>query len=307
MVVIVASEPLCSRPPLRGNQTGGGSVPDGLSAAGHSRPVVSQVGEHSGPETDRGTTGGRRRDSDTIHRVLIIDDDPETIRVVSQALSADGIRVDSARGGRLGLSQARTGPYELVLLELLLPNCNGFFLLRDMIAARPDQRVLVVSALNDVQSKVTCLEIGAADFVAKPFELAELRARVRMLLRQPVPFTTEQRFLRTGRVTLELVTRVADSGNGPVRLSEREFLLLAHLMRRQGKVCTRKELLREVWGYQYDPGTNVVDVCVRRLRAKLGADVIQTMRAAGYCFPSLFQTGDEAETAGEAVTPVEVM
>jgi DNA-binding response OmpR family regulator len=216
-------------------------------------------------------------------RVLVVDDEPRIVSFVSRALSAEGFHVDGALDGSRGLELATTGEYELVVLDLLLPSLDGETLLQELMAARPSQRVLVLSALSDVETKVRCLEFGASDYVSKPFSLAELVARIRARLRQPAS-GPEQRLLYVRGVTLDLTRRVADAGAGPVSLSEREFLLLEHLMRRDGEVCSRERLLADVWGYSFDPGSNVVDVCVGRLRAKLGADVIETVRNVGYRF-----------------------
>jgi len=221
-----------------------------------------------------------------VARILVIDDEPRIVNFVTRALEAEGYRVDSALDGALGLELARTGRHELILLDLLLPSVNGVSVLKGILAHTPDQRVIVLSALTDVQSKVRCLELGASDYLPKPFELAELLARVRARLRHPNG-TLPDRVLRAGRVTLELLRRTADSGSGPVGLSEREFLLLQHLMRRSDQVCTREELLGDVWGYTFDPGTNVVDVYVGRLRAKLGSGVIETVRNVGYCLQTV--------------------
>jgi DNA-binding response OmpR family regulator len=216
-------------------------------------------------------------------RVLVVDDEPRIVSFVSRALSAEGFQVDGAMDGARGLELARTGSYELVVLDLLLPILDGTSVLQELLESRPTQRVLVLSALSDVETKVRCLEYGASDYVSKPFSLAELVARIRARLRQPAS-GPERRVLRVRGVTLDLTRRVADSGAGPVTLSEREFLLLEHLMRGDGEVCTRQRLLADVWGYSFDPSSNVVDVCVGRLRAKLGADVIETVRNVGYRF-----------------------
>lgn len=216
-------------------------------------------------------------------RVLVVDDEPRITSFVARALSAEGLQVDAAQDGRRGLELARTGRYGLVVLDLLLPGANGKSLLRDLMQSRPEQRVLVLSALSDVESKVECLELGASDYLPKPFSIAELVARVRARLRQPASGPGE-RHLRLGGVRLDLVRRVADAGSGEVSLPEREFLLLRHLMMLGGDVCGRQRLLDEVWGYGFDPGSNVVDVCVGRLRARLGAEVIETVRGVGYRF-----------------------
>jgi DNA-binding response OmpR family regulator len=218
-----------------------------------------------------------------VARVLVVDDEPRIADFVSRALTAEGFRVDAAPDGVRGLELARSGRYELVVLDLLLPGRDGVSVLRELMDARPEQRVLVLSALSDVRSKVECLELGASDYLPKPFALAELVARIRARLRQPAS-GPDERFLRRGGVTLDLVRRVADAGTGPVVLSEREFLMLRNLMLRSGDVCSRQRLLEEVWGFGFDPGSNVVDVCVGRVRAKLGPEVIETVRGVGYRF-----------------------
>jgi DNA-binding response OmpR family regulator len=218
-----------------------------------------------------------------VARVLVVDDEPRIVDFVSRALSAEGFQVDDAHDGMRALELAKTGSYELVVLDLLLPHLDGVSVLEDLMESRPDQRVLVLSALSDVETKVRCLEVGASDYLSKPFSLAELIARVRARLRQPAA-GPRHRFLRAGGVTLDLTRRVAEAGGRRVTLSEREFLLLEHLMRQEGEVCTRQRLLADVWDYSFDPGSNVVDVCVGRLRAKLGGDVIETVRNVGYRF-----------------------
>ena len=139
----------------------------------------------------------------------------------------------------------------------------------------------MLSAISDVEAKVRCLDLGAADYLTKPFSLAELLARIRTRVRDqsaaPPP-----KHLRVGGLMLDLQRQAAGRGDGLVSLANREFLLLEHLMRNAGGVCTREELLAAVWGYSFDPGTNVVDVYVGRLRSKLGADVVETVRNVGY-------------------------
>jgi DNA-binding response OmpR family regulator len=217
-----------------------------------------------------------------VSRVLVIDDEPKIVSFITRALTARGFDVDSVADGTRGLELARSGGYAVVVLDLRLPDLDGIEVLRRTLAERPEQQVIVLSALFDVETKVQCLDLGAADYITKPFSLMELLARVRRRVRQRV--AEGERFLRAGRLTLDLRTRTADVGDGPVRLSAREFLLLQHLVRRREEICTREELLGDVWGYSFDPGTNVVDVCVRRLRAKLGGDLIETVRTLGYCF-----------------------
>ena len=213
----------------------------------------------------------------------MVDDEPRIVNFVSRALAAEGFQVDGAHDGIRALELASTGSYELVVLDLLLPHHDGMSVLQGLMVTRPDQRVLVLSALSDVETKVRCLEFGASDYLSKPFSLAELIARVRARLRQPGA-GPRHRFLHEGGLTLDLTRRVAEVDGRRATLSEREFLLLEHLMREEGEVCSRQRLLADVWGYSFDPGSNVVDVCVGRLRAKLGGDVIETVRNVGYRF-----------------------
>jgi DNA-binding response OmpR family regulator len=216
-------------------------------------------------------------------RVLVIDDEPNVASFVGRALRAKGFAVDVALGGERGLEAALDGGHALIVLDLRMRDVSGLVILRQVMRARPDQRVLVLSAASDVDVKVRCLELGAADFVAKPFELAELVARVRAHVRRhaqapPAPV----QYLRAGRLTLDLLRRSVDLGGRAVSLSEREFGVLRHLMTRAGRPCTREELLAAVWDMDFDPQTNVVDVYVHRLRDKLGPDVIRTLRNLGY-------------------------
>ena len=213
----------------------------------------------------------------------MIDDEPRIVSFVSRALSAEGFQVDGVHDGIRALEMASSGSYELIVLDLLLPHLDGMSVLQGLMEARPDQRVLVLSALSDVETKVRCLELGASDYLSKPFSLAELVARVRARLRQP-SVGPHHRFLRGGPFTLDLSRRTVEMNGRSVTLSEREFLLLEHLMRQEGEVCSRQRLLADVWGYSFDPGSNVVDVCVGRLRSKLGGDVIETVRNVGYRF-----------------------
>jgi DNA-binding response OmpR family regulator len=211
-------------------------------------------------------------------RILVIDDEQRILRFVVRGLQAEGYQVDSADNGVDGLGSALTGQYDLVVLDLLMPGLDGAAVLSRLLAARPAQAVIVLSCLTAAAIKVRCLELGAEDYLAKPFSLDELLARVRVRLRSAGRTTS----LVVGRLRLDLIRREADSGAGPVPLAEREFLLLLELMQSPGQIVSKQRLLSAVWHYDFDPGSNVVDVYVRRLRAKLGADAIVTMRGEGY-------------------------
>jgi DNA-binding response OmpR family regulator len=213
-------------------------------------------------------------------RILLIDDEPRILDFVSRGLQSEGFEVDVAPNGAQGLEMAMSGRYDVIVLDLLMPGLDGTSVLRQVVDRRPDQPVIILSALGDADSKVGCLDLGADDYLTKPFVLDELiariRARLRVLARPSVPK------LVAGRLTLDVVRREADPGSGPVGLAEREFLLLQELMKNAGGTVSKERLLNSVWGYNFDPGTNVLDVYVRRLRAKLGADLIQTVRGEGY-------------------------
>lgn len=223
-------------------------------------------------------------------RLLVMDDEPRIRNFVARGLSAEGHHVDMAADGQEGLRKALAESYHLVILDLLMPGEDGVTALRKLLASKPEQPVLVLSCLADPATKVECFDLGAADYMAKPFSFDELLARVRARLRdeerrasvrdsghQPGGFTR-----RAGRVTLDLLRREVDVGNGGLPLTEREFLLLAELLDRPGEVVSKQRLLSSVWGYHFDPDSNLVDVCVWRLRTKLGHDLIKTVRGRGY-------------------------
>ena len=214
-------------------------------------------------------------------RLLVIEDEQRIRAFLGRALGAEGFSVVGAADGEDGLAVALRGDCDLVLLDLLLPRVDGFAVLRRLGSERPELPVLVVSARADVETKVRGFELGARDYLTKPFSLDELLARIRVhLRRQPVPVGS---VLTVGDVTLDLARRQAWIGEAVAELSDREFKLLHHLLEHAGEVVSRERLLSNVWGYHFDPGSNVVDVCVRRLRRKLGPGApIETVRNAGY-------------------------
>lgn len=215
-----------------------------------------------------------------LRRILVVDDEPRILDFVARGLRREGFVVDVAADGKEGLGRAVDGSYDLVILDLLMPGLDGLSVLRGTLARKPDQPVIVLSALSDVRSKVDCLELGAEDYLAKPFSFTELLARVHARLRAADRHPAAH--LSTGRLRLDLLRREVDAGWGPIALAEREFLLLRELMRHPGTTVDKQRLLEAVWGFRFDPASNVVDVCVRRLRSKLGADAITTVRGEGY-------------------------
>jgi DNA-binding response OmpR family regulator len=215
--------------------------------------------------------------------VLVIEDERKMASVLDRALASAGFHVTVAANGQGGLDALDERGYALVILDLLLPDVDGLAVLAQARSIAPDTPVLVLSAVTDVRSKVICLDLGACDYVAKPCELAELVARVRVRIGRPDALNRHH--LRRGRHVLDLQRRrmLPDRGE-PIALTTREFVLLQYLMERAGETCSREELLEHVWGYTFDPGTNVVDVCVGRVRHKLGEDCVVTVRNVGYCF-----------------------
>jgi DNA-binding response OmpR family regulator len=216
-------------------------------------------------------------------RILLIEDETRIQAFVRRGLEAEGYGVVTADDGPDGLSLARSGEWDLVVLDLLLPGMNGLRVLQELHRERPQLPVVVLSARGDLRTKLKGFELGATDYVSKPFALDELLARIRVQLRRTVPPGDEEHVLHAGRVLLDLARRQARVGEVVTDLSDREFRLLHHLLLHAGEVISRERLLADVWGYDFDPGSNVVDVCVRRLRQKLGPDAhIETIRHAGY-------------------------
>jgi two-component system, OmpR family, response regulator len=215
-------------------------------------------------------------------RILIVEDEARIRAFLARAFEAEGFVVDVVGDGEQGLARASTGHYDLVILDLLLPGRSGLEALRDLHDLRAELPVLILSARSDLPTKLRSFELGAVDYVAKPFSLDELLARARVQLRR-ARVTDDNAEIRVGRLVLDLARRQARVGDSLADLSDREFRLLHFLMQHVGEVVSRERLLSEVWGYDFDPRSNVVDVCVRRLRRRLGPDApIETVRNAGY-------------------------
>lgn len=213
--------------------------------------------------------------------VLVIEDESRIRSFLAHALEADGFAVDRADNGRDGLERALRGTHDLVILDLLLPRLDGLSVLRELRRRSPDLPVVIVSARTDLPTKLRGFDLGANDYLAKPFAVDELLARVRVQLR--ARGAGYDGVLETGTLLLDVPCRRARIGDDEIDLSDREFRLLHHLVKHAGEVVTRDSILSAVWGYHFDPRSNVVDVCVRRLRRKLGDDApIQTVRHAGY-------------------------
>ena len=213
-------------------------------------------------------------------RVLIAEDEPRIASFIEKGLRAHGFTTTVAPDGRTARAAARSGDFDLMVLDIGLPGMDGFEVLRSLRAERCTIPVIVLTARDSVQDTVAGLEGGADDYMPKPFRFEELLARVRLRLaggRAP-----EVTVLTCGDLSLDLRTRRAGVGGRTVDLSAREFALAETFLRHPGQVLAREQLLSHVWGYDFDPGSNVVDVYVRYLRRKLGSDRIQTVRGMGY-------------------------
>jgi DNA-binding response OmpR family regulator len=217
-------------------------------------------------------------------RILVVEDERPIAEFVQRGLEADGYSVACAYDGDQGLALARTKDFGLVLLDVLLPKLSGLEVLKAIREGDETLPVIMLTALAETDDVVTGLDLGASDYLTKPFAFGELLARVRAHLRQPGQANAIS--LEIGGINLDFRTREVHRSGRPVKLTAREFELLAYLMRHPDQVLSRAQILNAVWGYDYDPGTNVLDVYVGYLRRKLeaadGITPIETVRSAGY-------------------------
>jgi DNA-binding response OmpR family regulator len=213
-------------------------------------------------------------------RILIVEDEPRLASFLEKGLRANGFTTTTVHDGFQATVLAQDSEFDLMVLDLGLPGKDGLSVLRDVRAAGNRMPVLILSARDDTEIKVAGLERGADDYVTKPFRFEELLARVRVRLRQDG--TPERTVLEAGDVVLDLRTRRASVDGASIELSAREFTMLEVFLRHPGQVLSREQLLSHVWGYDHDPGSNVVDVYVGYLRRKLGKERIATVRGMGY-------------------------
>jgi DNA-binding response OmpR family regulator len=218
--------------------------------------------------------------------ILVIEDEPGIRDFLEQGLGDLGFRVTSAADGESGAVLALTGDHELVVLDLMLPDRSGLDVLAEIRSVTRQLPVIVLTALGGTEDRITGLDAGATDYVVKPFSVAELAARIRAQLRSRSDAQATR--LRSGPVELDLLSRKVWLSGTPAHLSATEFELLAYFVQNAGRVLTRAQILRAVWGYEHDPGTNVVEVYIGYLRRKLRDGErefpLVTIRSVGYRF-----------------------
>ncbi|SOC56862.1 response regulator transcription factor [Ornithinimicrobium cerasi] len=221
-----------------------------------------------------------------MHHILVAEDEEGIARVIERGLRSEGYRTTVVGDGLAALEVATGGDVDLVVLDVGLPRMDGFTVLRMLRTMEEPVPIIMCTARDSVEDTVSGLDQGADDYLAKPFRVEELLARVRLRLRQAEVLRTgvQDEVLQAGGVSLDVAARTATVGERPVDLSAREFTLARELMEHAGHVLSREQLLDRVWGYEVTGSSNVVDVYVRYLRTKLGAERITTVRGIGYRF-----------------------
>ncbi len=214
-------------------------------------------------------------------RILIVEDEARIASFLVKGLKAQGYATEVAATGGDGFARARSGEFDLMILDLGLPDRDGLTVLRDLRDRDRRLPVVILTARDDVADTVSGFESGANDYVTKPFKFDELLARIRVRLRESAP-APEESVLRVEGAALDLRTRRALVGDRDLELSAREFALAEFFFRHPGQVLSREQILSSVWGYDFDPGSNVVDVYVGYLRKKLGPNLITSVRGMGY-------------------------
>lgn len=219
------------------------------------------------------------------HKILIVEDDEATASFIAKGMDEAGFTVDRVDNGRDGLFQASDGSYDAIILDRMLPNMDGMSVLGALRAAKVETPIIILSALGTPEDRVNGLLAGSDDYLVKPFTFAELLARVNLLVRKGAS-TEVETSLTCGNLQLDLLLRKVTRGEKTIDLQPREFRLLEYLMRHSDQVVTRTMLLEGVWDYHFDPGTNVIDVHISRLRRKLDDGheypLLHTVRGAGY-------------------------
>jgi two-component system OmpR family response regulator len=234
----------------------------------------------------RQLAGGEDGDGAMAQKILIVEDDTATAAYLAKGLIEEGFTVDQAANGRDGLFLATDGGYDAIVLDRMLPGMDGMAVLAALRAAKIDTPVIILSALASADDRVEGLTAGSDDYLVKPFAFAELLARLRLLLRRGAASQAAEIRLVCDDLEMDLLARKVKRAGVQIDLQPREFRLLEYLMRHKGQVVTRTMLLEGVWDYHFDPGTNVIDVHVSRLRRKIDDSfdkpILHTVRGAGY-------------------------
>lgn len=216
--------------------------------------------------------------------ILIVEDEPRISAFIEKGLQSNGFTTTVVRDGNSAIDLILGGEFDLVVLDLGLPGKDGLVVVEEVRGQGGQIPILILTARDDINDKVSGFESGADDYLTKPFRFEELLVRIRARLRSAAPTAPAQAemVIRFGNITLDLRTRRLRVDDRLVELSAREFTLVEIFLRHPGQVMSRQQLLDRVWGYDYDPGSNIVDVYVGYLRKKLGNDVIETVRGMGY-------------------------
>jgi two-component system OmpR family response regulator len=219
-------------------------------------------------------------------RVLVVEDDKDVAHYIIKGLNEAGHTTDHASEGKQGLFLATTEHYDVMILDRMLPNVDGTTIINTMRACDIQIPVLFLSAKNKVEDRVTGLRSGADDYLTKPFAFEELLARIELLALRKQPLAQQSTTLESADLCVDLLARTVKRGDDNIELQAREFRLLEYLLRNKGRVVTRTMLLENVWDYNFDPQTNLIDVHISRLRQKIDKDfstpLIETVRGAGY-------------------------
>jgi DNA-binding response OmpR family regulator len=213
-------------------------------------------------------------------KVLVVEDEEKIYGFVRKGLESQGYAVSVAENGDDGFEQAASGLFDVVVLDIMLPGRDGLSILKELREKQHSVPVILLTARAEANERVAGLNLGADDYVTKPFFMDELIARINAVARRTS-------ILHAGKLTLNALVREARYGDEEIFFAPREFSVLEHLMRTPGNIFTRDQLLEQVWGYGFDPQTNLVDVCIRRIREKIdrdGCHFIETVRGVGYRF-----------------------
>jgi two-component system, OmpR family, response regulator len=232
-------------------------------------------------------------------KILLIEDEPKIADFVCHGLSARGLSVEHCHDGHTGFDAAKRGDHDVIVLDIMLPGRDGLSVLKGLRSTGVKTPVILLTARNELDDRIEGLNLGADDYLAKPFFVEELLARIHALQRRVAG--DQQNILQVGHFKLDRISRRASCGDKTIDLTTREFTLMEYLMRSAGQVFTRSQILEHVWGYDFDPSTNVVDVCIKRIRGKIssmesaensadgkgdveGTSPIESVRGAGYRF-----------------------